>query len=159
MKTILFLSLCLGLQAAPLPPFPGTNHPPVIPTFRPASVNLATVGMTLTKDFNFFHCDTNDVSCVLYDILDLTAGQHAGSGTAIEFCENLGDPWVSLITFDPGPGEYLVGFTWFYESTQRPPARFFRARVIGASYVPAGFKPGYHINPAIRGTILPRFVH
>lgn len=152
---LLLLATVLG-HSAPLPPFPGVTRPPVLPTFRPASVALATIGMSLTENFNFFRCPTNAPDCLLYDVLDATAAQHAGMGTVIEFCDALGAPWVELANFGAGPGEYTVGFTWLYESRQRPVARFLRARVVPTAFVPAGFRPSWKINPAIKGTILPR---
>lgn len=144
MKPILLLCLCLSASAAPLPPaLPPVIRPAPLLSPRAASVPKVTpmarasasitypaspisITLPLRWNVNFFHCDTNDPNCVLYDYDSGKVLQRAGHVLRIELADRVPDhPRALLVTFGAGPTDRESGFDWLHPSSQRPRMRFF----------------------------------
>lgn len=174
MKTLLLLAgLCFPAYAAPLTPLLPLPPPPVkrpVPLLSPshagavknkpmARVTKASVftpasvtkpGLTVINDFNWFHCDTNDPTCILYDVIHVTMVARAGAAVTIEMSEDLRDwmwvAWYGAATFDRD-----VEFEWNRPVEQRDKQGFFRlVRTPVSDFAPASAGAN-RINPNFKG--------
>lgn len=147
--TFLIAVLCLSATAGPISSLPPLLPPPVVKrpapllspshagavknkpmarvtkatTFTPASVTKS--GCTVINDFNWFHCDTNDPTCILYDVIHVTMVALAGPAATIEMSEDLRD-WMWVAQYGAATFDRDVEFEWNPPSSQRVPQRFFR---------------------------------
>lgn len=176
--TFLIAVLCLSATAGPISSLP----PPVVKrpapllspshsgsvknkpmakttsgTFIPASVPMYPISVSIINDFNFFHCDTNDLTCVLYDVTHVSAIAASSVPVTIEMSDDITEEgWTWVAQFGAAPYERVVEFEWYLPVDQRPVSRFFRAVRTAPSdssegTFAAASAGGVRISPNVKG--------
>lgn len=168
MKTILLLvSLCLPALATPLPPPPvkrpapllspshasALKHKPMAKVTKASvftSASVTKAGCTVVLDHNFFGCETNDPTCVLYDVIHVTFPAPSGAPVTIEWSEDL-DGWMWVAQYGEAPYVRDVNFEWHLPASQRAECGFFRlVRTPVSGFAPAS-AGAIRINPNFKG--------